>query len=124
MLLVLRVRGAGVLERELRARLVGGERGVHGHREQDLTLELGAEGVDHLGAQALLQDFLGVLVRHRDQGGRVDEPHEPGQAQERTLLGVEPGVPERCNRALPMRARSGSVTCTLWPLSIQHRRRS
>ena len=37
----------------------------------------------------LLDDVLGVVVGHLDQGGAVEQPDQPGQAEERALAGGE-----------------------------------
>ena len=77
-----------------------GQRGVDGDGEAHVAAELAAQGRGDPVAQPGLDDVLGEVVRHGDQGGVVEQADELGERQERPLLHRDPvGVEDLEGRA-------------------------
>ena len=77
------------------------ERGVDRDGELDLLAQLGGQRLGHRVAHPLLDDVLGVVVGHLDQGGAVEQAGEAGQGEERALPGGEPVGVEGGDGVLP-----------------------
>jgi hypothetical protein len=63
------------------------EGGVDGDGETHVRAELRGESMGDLVTNPRLDDVLGEVVRHLDQGSPVEQPHEAGQAEEGALGG-------------------------------------
>ena len=91
--------GRGPRPRGLEDRRLG-QRGVDGDGEPHVAAELAAQGGGDPVTQPGLDDVLGEVVRHGDQGGVVEQPDELRERQERPLLHRDPvGVEDLEGRA-------------------------
>ena len=65
-----------------------------------------------------LEDLLGVVVGHRDQGGLLDEGHQPGETDEGPLAGGDTGAFQGQQGALPEVGEVDVAACHVWLPSL------